>query len=345
MLAAQSFDERLLWDTQHPMAEPPAASPTSAAADELPAAVPDPQSHRRVPYVWILPALVVLAGVFVAIQQKIAQGTSIEIGFRTADDLEPNKTKIRYKAVEIGEVTAIHVAKDRKQVIVTAKIHRDASDYLVADTRFWVVRPRVTGGSVTGLGTLVSGAYIDVDVGHSSVERRTFTGLEVPPVVTSGLPGRQFILHAEDIGSLTIGSTVFYRHIPAGRGRGVRSRSGRRQRHHQGVHQFALRCLRDRGRRGFGRQAASTCRSAPTASSCTPNRSLHSRGRRRVSAGGRIDLDGAGRGGHLLSIVSGPRTRHAGAERVGADVRHVLQGLPARPVGRRTGRPSRHHHR
>ena len=78
--------------------------------------MPDPRSHRRVPYVWILPALVVLAGAFVAIQQKIAQGTSIEISFRTADDLEPNKTKIRYKAVEIGEVTAIHVAKDRKQV-------------------------------------------------------------------------------------------------------------------------------------------------------------------------------------------------------------------------------------
>lgn len=203
------------------MAEPPLAANEEPGADgvpaanELPAAVPDPQSHKRVPYVWILPALVVLAGAFVAIQQKIAQGTSIEIGFRTADDLEPNKTKIRYKAVEIGEVTAIHVAKDRKQVIVTAKIHRDAGDYLVADTRFWVVRPRVTGGNVTGLGTLVSGAYIDVDVGHSSVKRRTYTGLEAP-VVTSGLPGRQIILHAEDIGSLTIGSTVFYRHIPAG---------------------------------------------------------------------------------------------------------------------------------
>src|SRR5208283_5144686 len=64
--------------------------------------------------------------------------------------------------------------------------------------------------------TLVSGAYIGVDVGHSNVKRRAFTGLEVPPIVTSGLPGREFVLHAEDIGSLNIGSTVFYRHIPAG---------------------------------------------------------------------------------------------------------------------------------
>lgn len=192
------------------MAEPP------APPDDLPSAVPDAPRHMRVPYVWILPAVVVLVGAFVVIEQKIAQGPSVDISFRSADDLEQNKTKIRYKAVEIGEVTAIHVSKDRKQVIVTAHIHRDASDYLVEDTRFWVVRPRVTGGDITGLGTLVSGAYISVDVGHSSVKRRAFTGLEVPPIVTAGLSGREFVLHADDIGSLTIGSTVFYRHIPAG---------------------------------------------------------------------------------------------------------------------------------
>lgn len=198
------------------MAEPPVPPDDLPPVDELPRAVPDEPHRIRLPYIWILPTLVVLTGLFVAIHEKLAQGTEIEISFHTADDLEPNKTKIRYKAVEIGEVTEIHVAKDRKEVIVEARIHRNARDYLVADTRFWVVRPRVTGGNVTGLGTLVSGAYIGVDVGHSSQPRRSFTGLEVPPIVTSGLPGREFVLHAEDIGSLNIGSTVFYRHIPAG---------------------------------------------------------------------------------------------------------------------------------
>jgi paraquat-inducible protein B len=184
--------------------------------DDLPTAVPDAPRRWRLPYVWMLPALVVFAGAFIAVREKLAQGTSIEISFRTADDLEPNKTKISYKAVEIGEVTEIHVAKDRQAVIVEARIHGDSRDYLVSDTRFWVVRPRVTGSNISGLGTLVSGAYIGVDVGHSRVPQRRFTGLEVPPIVTSGLPGRQFVLHAGDIGSLTIGSPVFYRHIPAG---------------------------------------------------------------------------------------------------------------------------------
>jgi paraquat-inducible protein B len=170
----------------------------------------------RLPYVWILPAIVIVAGAFVAVHEKLAEGVPIEITFHTADDLEPNKTKISYKAVEIGQIKGIHVSKDRKNVVVEARIHRDAGDYLVRDTRFWVVRPRVTGADVSGLGTLVSGAYISVDVGHSSVPARRFTGLEVPPIVTSGLPGREYVLHAKDIGSLSIGSTVFYRHVAAG---------------------------------------------------------------------------------------------------------------------------------
>ncbi|MDB6082474.1 MAG: mammalian cell entry protein [Gammaproteobacteria bacterium] len=193
------------------MAEPPPSVP-----DDLPRAVPDRSRRRRLPLVWILPAVVILAGAFVAIQQKLAQGPGVDIYFLGADGIEANKTKIRYKDVEIGEVTDIHVSKDRKKVIVTARIHRDASDYLVQDTRFWVVRPRFAGGSVSGLGTLVSGVYISVDVGRSNVERRSFEGLEVPPIVTSDLPGREFILHADDIGSLTVGSTVYYRHISAG---------------------------------------------------------------------------------------------------------------------------------
>jgi paraquat-inducible protein B len=186
------------------------------AIDDLPRAVPDKRRRVRLPYVWILPVIVVIAGGFVAVHEKLAEGTAIEITFLNADDLEPNKTKISYKSVEIGEVKSIRVSKDRKNVVVEARIHRNATDYLVKDTRFWVVRPRVTGTNISGLGTLVSGAYIGVDVGHSSEPERHFEGLEVPPVVTSGLPGREYILHAADIGSLSIGSGVYYRHIPAG---------------------------------------------------------------------------------------------------------------------------------
>ena len=178
--------------------------------------MPARSAWGRLPLVWILPAVVVLAGGFVVIREKIAQGTSIEIRFENAEGLETNKTKVRYKDVDIGEVRDIRVGDDRKEVIVTADIHRNAKAYLVEDTRFWVVRPRISGAGVSGLATLVSGAYISVDVGHSAVKRDHFVGLEVPPIVTADLPGREFILHADDLGSLDIGSSVFYRHITAG---------------------------------------------------------------------------------------------------------------------------------
>ncbi len=192
------------------------SDPPHPDLDDLPAALPARSLWGRLPLVWILPAVVVLAGAYVVVHEKLAQGTTIEIRFLNAEGLEASKTKIRYKEVEIGEVSDIRVAKDRKEVIVTANIHRNATDYLVADTRFWVVRPRVSGTGISGLGTLVSGSYISVDVGQSETRRDHFMGLEVPPIVTSDLPGRQFILHADDLGSLGIGSSVFYRHISAG---------------------------------------------------------------------------------------------------------------------------------
>jgi len=190
--------------------------PSNSGLDDLPSAVPTRSRWSSLPLIWILPAVVILVGAFVVIHEKLAQGISIEIRFHNAEDLEANKTKIRYKDVEIGEVRDIHVSKDRKEVVVTAIIHRDASEYLVTDTRFWVVRPRVSAAGVTGLGTLVSGAYISVDVGKAAVRSEHFVGLEVPPIVTADIPGREFILHAEDLGSLSIGSSVFYRHLTAG---------------------------------------------------------------------------------------------------------------------------------
>jgi paraquat-inducible protein B len=177
--------------------------------DDIPAAEPARSRWSRLPLIWILPAVVVLAGAFVVIHEQLAQGTSIEIRFHNAEDLETNKTKIRYKDVEIGEVRDIHVSKDRKEVVVNAVIHRDASDYLVQDTRFWVVRPRISAAGITGLEDSGVGRYISVDVGQSTVESKRFVGLEVPPIVTADLPGREYVLLTDDLGSLSIGSLVF----------------------------------------------------------------------------------------------------------------------------------------
>src|SRR5471032_2212176 len=87
---------------------------------------------------------------------------------------------------------------------------------LVDDTRFWVMRPRISGGTVSGIGTLLSGSFIGMDIGTKSDSRRDFVGLESPPVFAAGVPGRDFVLKSEDMGSLDVGDPVFFRRLQVG---------------------------------------------------------------------------------------------------------------------------------
>lgn len=166
--------------------------------------------------VWLIPLIVALIGAWLAAQAILERGPTITIRFKSAEGLEAGKTRIKYKSVDIGEVKSIGLSEDRSTVIVTAQLAKQAEKFLVEDTRFWIVRPRIAGGSVSGLTTLLSGSYIGVDVGKSQTEKSDFVGLETPPVVTRDLPGRQFVLHGDDVGSLDIGSPVFFRRIEVG---------------------------------------------------------------------------------------------------------------------------------
>jgi len=118
--------------------------------------------------------------------------------------------------VEIGQVEDIQLSEDISHVTVTASMAKGTEPYLTDKTRFWVVRARVSAGEVSGLGTLLSGAYLGIDPVREGAPKSTFEGLEVPPVLTRGLPGRHFLLEAQTLGSLDVGSPVYYRQIPVG---------------------------------------------------------------------------------------------------------------------------------
>jgi paraquat-inducible protein B len=130
--------------------------------------------------------------------------------------LEAGKTKIKYKDVELGVVDSIVLSKDLSEVIVIAELVKEAENFITQNTRFWVVRARVTAGSVSGLGTLFSGAYIGLDPGKRGNPATQFKGLEVPPVVTADLPGSHFVLRAASLGSLNVGVPVYFRRIEVG---------------------------------------------------------------------------------------------------------------------------------
>ena len=183
---------------------------------DLPAAVPVSGRRWAPQIVWIIPLVAVLVGGWLAVKVFLERGPTVTISFKTAEGLEAGKTKITYKDVEIGLVKGIALAADRKRVVVTAELVRSAEDFLVEDTRFWAVRPRITAGGVSGLGTLLSGPYIAVDPGHSQQSRRDFVAVDVPPTVTREEAGRQFVLRADDLGSHDVGVPVYFRRLPVG---------------------------------------------------------------------------------------------------------------------------------
>jgi paraquat-inducible protein B len=181
----------------------------------LPEAVPVPK-RRGLQLVWLVPLAAALIGGWLAVQAILERGPTVTISFLTAEGLEPGKTRVRYKDVDIGEVKSVAIAKDRRRIVVTAQFVKEAEPFLKEDTRFWVVRPRFSGGQISGIATLLSGAHIAMDVGQSERSRFDFKGLETIPILTGDQPGRQFTLEADDMGSLEVGSPVYFRRIKVG---------------------------------------------------------------------------------------------------------------------------------
>ena len=172
-------------------------------------------SKDKFSLVWLLPIIILLIGALLIGQAVLARGTNVTISFKTAEGLAIG-TKIKYRNVDIGEISKITLSDDQKSVLVEAKLSRQAKNMLVEDTKFWVVRPRISGGSITGLGTVLAGSHIGLDVGKSKTGATEFIGYESPPIITSDVPGRQYVLVSDDAGSLDIGSPVYYRHLQAG---------------------------------------------------------------------------------------------------------------------------------
>jgi paraquat-inducible protein B len=188
----------------------------STDRDNIPQATVVPKRRQRISIVWIVPILAAVVAIGIAIQRILSEGPTITIIFKVAGGVEAGKTFIKYKDVNIGQVTAVKLSSDHSKVEVTAKIDKSAEDLMVEDAKFWVVEPRVTLSGVSGLGTLLSGNFIGFEVGKSDKQQRNFTGLEVPPTITSGQPGRGFVLKANDLGSLGIGSPIYYRRLQVG---------------------------------------------------------------------------------------------------------------------------------
>ncbi|MDP9125944.1 MAG: MlaD family protein [Pseudomonadota bacterium] len=197
-------------------------APPAPATPMPPPDLPRPMIARRAHYslwlVWLVPLVAVIIGIGLGARSILNRGPTVTIYFHNAEGIEANKTHIKYKDVDVGIVRRVKLTKDHREVEVTAEMRGNSGieNLLVTDTRFWVVRPRVGAAGVSGLGTLLSGAYIGMDAGRDATEKREFEGLDVQPAITADVPGREFSLVADDLGSLDIGSPIYLRRVPVG---------------------------------------------------------------------------------------------------------------------------------
>jgi paraquat-inducible protein B len=187
-----------------------------------PALPPVPESRAfskkrtRLSLVWFVPIVAAIIGVWVAATRILGEGPKITIVFKSAEGLEAGKTEIHFNGVTVGTLTTIRLSDDHESVITTAQMAPKTEGFLVDDTKFWVVRPRISGANVTGLGTLISGSYIGMEIGKSQRNKRDFVALETPPVITGDTPGRFFMLKSPDLGSLDTGTPIFFRRLQVG---------------------------------------------------------------------------------------------------------------------------------
>ncbi|MBA3396525.1 MAG: MCE family protein [Deltaproteobacteria bacterium] len=150
-----------------------------------------------------------------AVRTYLRIGPTIYITFESAEGIEAGKSEVRWKNVPVGKVTAVDISDDHTRIIASVEL-KHGTGVAVRGSQFWVERPRIGVGGVSGLGTLISGAFIQVDVGNSKEKQDKFLGLEKPPGVTQHQQGRRFRLTASDGGSLATQSPVYLRRQPVG---------------------------------------------------------------------------------------------------------------------------------
>jgi paraquat-inducible protein B len=182
--------------------------------DELPEV--EVRTRRGISLVWLIPLVAGAIAIWLAYATLQEKGPKITVLFDSAEGLEAGKTPVKYLNVEVGLVDDVALSEDLSHIIVTADLDKSMAAHMKEGTRFWIVRPRIGRGGISGLGTLLSGAYVEFDPGDGP-PAQDFVGLAEPPPITSRVPGTQFNLHADHLGSIGRGAPVYYRDVAVGK--------------------------------------------------------------------------------------------------------------------------------
>ena len=187
--------------------------PSALERDELPEV--EVKKRRGISLVWLIPLVAGAIAIWLAYTTLQEKGPKITVMFDNAEGLEAGKTRVKYRNVEVGLVDKVALSEDLSHIVVTANLDKTMETHMKEGTRFWIVRPRVGFGGVSGLGTLLSGAYVEFDPGEGQ-PAHDFVGLAEPPPITSQVPGTEFVLSTDRRGGIGRGAPVYYRGIRVG---------------------------------------------------------------------------------------------------------------------------------
>ncbi|AAV94541.1 MCE family protein [Ruegeria pomeroyi] len=178
---------------------------------------------RGLSLVWLVPVVAVAGALALVWQSYSNRDIPIRIEFADATGIEVDKTEIRFREVSVGRVSGMRFSEDLSRVIVEAEIHRELERYLDSDARFWRVTARVGPGGISGLNTLLSGAYIAADWDAVEGEAaRDFVAEAEAPAVPPGTKGLAVVLIAPDSGSVSVGAPILHKGVQMGKIAAVR---------------------------------------------------------------------------------------------------------------------------
>ncbi len=172
---------------------------------------------KKISPIWFVPIVALLIGFWMLFYQWNNQGVDITLVFSSAEGIQVGKTKIKNRSIDVGVVTSIEIDEDSSGVIVSANISKSAKNLLIEDSLFWLVSPKVTLKEITGLNTLLSGAYIELAKGKSETFKKSFTALKSPPVTPVGTPGLHITLNSADQFSYQVGDPIIYKGLTVGK--------------------------------------------------------------------------------------------------------------------------------
>lgn len=183
-----------------------------------PSVPPEIRRAQRWNIVWVVPLVALLLGAWMLFRHFTSAGPIAHVSFETAEQISAAKTEVRCRSVKVGMVRSVALSDDLKSVMVDIEIDSNAQHLLRKGTRFWVVKVRFSGANVTGISTVLEGAYIELDPGPDGAEpESSFVGLETPPATNLNVPGRRIVLTADEAGLLSAGSAIYFRGFEVGR--------------------------------------------------------------------------------------------------------------------------------